>query len=355
MIRDPEAYTVNSDLLMLRKYGSKEMAGQQSFFKHTMMGKYTIDGFLKAREMFTGIKTPDDLARLMKITPAGLFRLVRYPRYEVIRSANPRGRSRTLFHPQPKLHDAQVRINYFLQAIYYFIRPACVYGFTGTPTDSPDKRNILTNAQNHTGKSYVISADIFRFFPSINGRMVRNVFMAEPFRFDINLASAAALLCLYRNWLPTGSPASPAISNLVCLNLDKELIQLAERHAYTYTRYADDLTFSGDQKPGDDFMQELESILAQNGFQLNYKKYRVQSKHRRQSVTGLTVNEKVNIPREYVRRLRAIRHNTARNGILLEARRYLRDDQLTEYKLEKFANSVAGKENFVKAVRKFSP
>ena len=351
MIRDPEAYTVNRDLLMLRKYGSKEMAGQQSFFNYTMKGKYTTDGFLNARALFAGIKTPDDLARLMKITPAELFRLVRYPRYEVFQSVNSRGKTRTLFQPQPRLKKAQARLNYFLQAAYYFIRPACVYGFTGTPMDSPDKRNIITNALNHTGKNYVINADIFRFFPSINGRMVRNVFLAEPFHFDINLASAAALLCLCRNWLPTGSPASPVISNLVCLNLDKELMQLAERHAYTFTRYADDLTFSGDQKPGDDFMRELESIMAQNGFQLNYKKYRIQSKHRRQSVTGLTVNEKVNMPREYVRRLRAIRHNTARNGILPEARRYLRDDQLTQYKLEKFANSVAGKENFLKAVR----
>ena len=138
-----------------------------------------------------------------------------------------------------------------MEAVYYFNRPKCVHGFVKSPSNSKDKYSILSNASQHVKKSFVINADIFRFFPSITGTMVKHVFLREPFNFDDNLASALALLCINKNWLPTGAPTSPIIANLVCLEMDKKLEKFASEFGYTFTRYADDLTFSGSGRPNE--------------------------------------------------------------------------------------------------------
>jgi RNA-directed DNA polymerase len=120
---------------------------------------------------------------------------------------------------------------------------------------------------------------------------VQKVLLNAPFQFNEELASAMALLCLHKKQLPTGAPTSPVISNFIFREADTEINQLAQKYGYTYTRYADDLTFSGDQRPGALFKQELEQILRTHGFELNQRKYRVQSKYGRQTVTGLIVNQ----------------------------------------------------------------
>lgn len=324
-----------------------------------MKQRYTIREFEAAADAFLSLKTPSGLAALLNTNVGQLIGAVRDGRYERLSIRSGKGKPRTVFQPEPRLLRMQRRLNHHLQAVYFRIRPESVYGFVRSPTDFAKQYTIVTNAQNHVGRKYVINADIFRFFPSVKGEAVRNLFLRAPFEFDIQLASAVALLCLYKNWLPTGAPTSPVISNLICLELDQELEALARAHGYVYTRYADDLSFSGDTHPekdgklvdGHGFRRELESSLGRHGFQLNRKKYRVQTKQSRQSVTGLTVNEKVNVPRKYQRRLRAIRHNIMVSGMLESSAIYYGRSQVNIRDVQKFIAVIRGKTEYVRMVQ----
>ena len=137
---------------------------------------------------------------------------------------------------------------------------------------------------------------------------MQKLFLEPPFHFNPNLAPALALLCTYRHSLPTGSPVSPVISNLVCLGMDSDLFLLARKHGYAYTRYADDLTFSGERTPEVGFFDSVARIAGEHGFTLNRRKTRIQKSTSRQTVTGIVANRKPNVDREYKRKLRAQLH-----------------------------------------------
>ena len=108
-------------------------------------------------------------------------------------------------------------------------------------------------------------------------------------------------LCTYRGKLPQGSPASPYLSNIVCLKMDKRLHQLASKNGADYTRYADDITFSGDYRI-QYCMPLIQRIIEDEGFYINSAKTRILYKHQRQEVTGLIVNNQmVRINKKYKR------------------------------------------------------
>lgn len=116
------------------------------------------------------------------------------------------------------------------------------------------------------------------------------------------------------NVLPQGSPASPVLSNICAMTLDKRLEGLARRFHLTYTRYADDMTFSSCHHvyhEDGEFMTELYRIISECGFTVNPAKTRLQKRGSRQEVTGLIVGEHINVPRSYIKTLRAILHRIA--------------------------------------------
>lgn len=303
---------------------------------------YSIENFDSLRQDVLKITIPRELYSLMDIKQYQFIKLIQNPSYKSFLSSH-KTKKRIVTEPNPALKNIQRNLNLYLQAVYYFQKPACVHGFVKCPYDADEKLSILSNAGKHVKKNYVINADIFRFFPSITADMVKAVFTNPPFLYNDNLASAITLLCIKKNWLPTGAPSSPILSNFVCLNMDLEFEKLAYDYGYTYTRYADDLSFSGENKPGIHFKEKLKQVLNKNGFQHNYKKYRVLSKHTRQTVTGLVVNEKLNVNRDYKRRLRACQHNME-----IDAK-----NTTTPLGLEKLNNSIIAKLNFIKMVKDY--
>lgn len=311
-----------------------------------MSRKFTISQFEKLRNQFLSTYDPIELCHLLGMSIADLWKYTKYQKYTTFTSIH-KGKKRIVVEPNYELKQIQKRLNYFLQAVYYFYKHDNVHGFIKSPTNSKDKRSILSNAARHVGKNYVINADVFRFFPSITGKMVKDVFLKQPFNFDDNLASAIALLCIQKNWLPIGAPTSPAISNFICLSMDDELNKFATKNDYEFTRFADDLTFSGIKKPNEIFRGELESILGKFGFKLNFKKYRVLSKYTRQTVTGIVVNEKLNVNREYKRKLRAATHNLKVNGIetLVEENPHLIKSEY--FPQDEILNRIKGKTIFL--------
>jgi len=115
--------------------------------------------------------------------------------------------------------------------------------------------------------------------------------------------------------LPQGAPSSPAIANLASFRLDRRLQGLADDLGHRYTRYADDLTFSGDGRmPDVRFLRLVRTIIAEEGFRPNDAKQRSRTRGSRQLVTGIVINERLNPVRSEYDRLRAILHDAARNG-----------------------------------------
>lgn len=162
-------------------------------------------------------------------------------------------------------------------------------------------RSIVDNATRHIGQECIINIDLKDFFPSIKVEQVFRIFYY--YGYTIEVSYMLSRLCTYDGKLPQGSSASPYISNIVCLRLDKRLSGLANSYKAVYSRYADDITFSGNY--GISKITDIaRNIICDEGFIVNEKKVRIAYKHERQSVTGLIVsNNKVSVPKKYRKKL----------------------------------------------------
>jgi RNA-directed DNA polymerase len=194
------------------------------------------------------------------------------------------------------------------------------------------KRSIISNADRHLGRRWIFNLDLEDFFPSINFGRVRGFFLkSRDFALNPEVATVIAQIACHDNSLPQGSPCSPAISNLVAHLLDMRIVRLASRSGCTYSRYADDLTFSTDKRefppaiaasagadgahahtwrPG----TPLQKIIERAGFKLNDKKTSLMYRDSRQRVTGLVVNDQIGVRREYRNTVRAMVHRLVKTG-----------------------------------------
>lgn len=224
------------------------------------------------------------------------------------------GEYRTISAPCPGLKCIQRCLNRVLSDA--FQPPAAAMGFV-------PGRSVADNARVHVGQNYIYNIDLRNFFPSIRGSRVCKRLQAEPFLFDPAAAALVARLCTGvdergEEVLPQGAPTSPVLSNIVCESLDRKLARLAQAYDLRYTRYADDLTFSGNTNkfaPEGAFCRALRHIVEhEEHFAINEAKTRVAGRHQRQEATGLTVNERCNVARSYVKQLRTMLHNWEQNG-----------------------------------------
>lgn len=187
-------------------------------------------------------------------------------------------------------------------------------------------RSIITNAVMHLGQKNILNIDLNNFFDSFNFGRVRGFFIKNKnFQLNHDIATVIAQIACYNNKLPQGSPCSPVIANLITHALDIRLASLAKKYSCTYTRYADDITFSTRKKefPSQIMRQEkneyyssknLRQEVERAGFSINDKKTRIQYKDSRQEVTGLVVNKKPSVKSEYWRTVRAQCNNLFNTG-----------------------------------------
>ena len=207
------------------------------------------------------------------------------------------------------------------------------------PTEDPAHgfikgRSTVTNAAPHLQRDLVVNLDLKDFFPSVTFARVRGVF--RRLGYSPAVSTVLALLCTesprrkveydgHPYWvavgpraLPQGACTSPALSNQVAKKLDRRLKAMAAKHGWSYTRYADDLTFSATKSNRAGvamLLARVRHIVTDEGFAIQEKKGRVQRASGRQSVTGIVVNEKPSLPREEIRALRAILHNARKTGL----------------------------------------
>lgn len=173
-------------------------------------------------------------------------------------------------------------------------------------------RSINTNAEIHVRKAYVANVDIENFFGNITKEHVFRIL--ENNGIGRNLSTAVSGIVTLNRIVPQGAPTSPVISNAVLYKFDESMSKISMANRCNYSRYADDITFSADSRMAIEFMvSKCRELLADEGFKLKDKKTRVASNRASQRVTGLVVNEKVQPPRVYRRKLRAIFNNALRN------------------------------------------
>ena len=317
-----------------------------------MSNKKTIDTIHSDAAQFLRMKNVFDLSRLFpNLEFSRLVYEIENASYKEFTIPKTTGGKRTIEAPNEKLLYIQRRLNMFLQAVYYTIKPNEVYGFVQAAMHEANPRTIISNAQNHIAKEYVLNIDLKDFFHSISAVKVRALFTAYPFKFSNDLATGLALICCWKKRLPMGAPTSPVISNLICLQLDKQLLEVANEHCLVYSRYADDLSFSTNNFVSEGAVDDIKKVIEENDFKVNERKLRLQSKYLTQTVTGIKVNQKTNVGRPYIRNIRAILNDINWNGIEKAACKHYKVKAADEKLVNTFLLSVRGKINFIGEVR----
>lgn len=163
------------------------------------------------------------------------------------------------------------------------------------------RRSIRDNARFHQRQPLVLTVDIENFFGNITSAQVRKIFL--KLGYTRRVAVLLTQLCTLRGSLPQGAPTSPALSNIASAIIDKRLAGYARSLGIRYTRYADDLSFSGLFDAGN-LIAFVRNVVQDSGFSLNESKTRLMRRHQRQETTGVVVNNKMQVPREVRRKIR---------------------------------------------------
>ena len=196
---------------------------------------------------------------------------------------------------------------------------------------------LKENAAPHSGKPIVLKMDIWDFFGNITFISVyQHAFPGEL--FPPSVRTLLTHLCCYKDFLPQGAPTSPYISNLVLAPFDHYMENWCKGRNITYTRYCDDLTFSGNFEP-EMLIPKVSSFLLRMGFEVNPKKTKVCRQGQQQIITGLIVNEKAQVPKAYRRSLRQEIYYIEKFG-LSEHLAHIHSDLTPERYLEKLKGRI---------------
>ncbi len=276
-------------------------------------------------------QTRKDLATILGVQAKALsFILHKIPsseKYHTFGISKRNGGMREINAPEPRLKMLQKKlatILYWCVDEIYENPPKGLYSHAYLKS-----RSTFTNAWKHKNRRYVLNLDIKDFFPSINFGRVRGYFIKhKSFNLQELTATVIAQIACHNNQLPQGSPCSPIISNLIAHILDVRLVRFAQKHKCTYSRYADDITFSTNQsqfpsalaeqstthRHGWELGKNLTEEIQRAGFEVNTEKTKMQYRGSRQETTGLIVNKKVNVKSEYFKRTRAMCHSLFTTG-----------------------------------------
>lgn len=194
-------------------------------------------------------------------------------------------------------------------------------------------RSIVTNAHPHVGAETIVNLDLKDFFPTITYKRVKGLYRSfgyseaaatilgllctEPTTEEVELDGRKYFVATSARHLPQGAPTSPAITNALCRRLDRRLLKMADELGFTYTRYADDLTFSASGESLRNLsglLARVKAIVAHEGFTVHPEKTRVLRRSRQQEVTGIVVNSKANVSRQELRRFRATLYQIEKDG-----------------------------------------
>lgn len=234
------------------------------------------------------------------------------------------GGLRLISAPMPRLKAAQ---HWLLRNVLEKVETHdCAHGFR-------EGRSIVTNARPHVGAEAVVNLDLQDFFPSVGYRRVKGLFRAlgyseaaatifgllctQPATEEVELDGRRYFVATGERHLPQGAPTSPAVTNILCRRLDRRLLKVADDLGFTYTRYADDLSFSAsgeNLRHLGSLLERVKAVVTHEGFNVHPDKTRVLRRSRQQEVTGVVVNSKPNISRRELKRFRAALYQVEKDG-----------------------------------------
>ncbi len=305
------------------------------------------------REKFFNLKVREDVAELLEISDRSLryFLYKRRPEnmYQTFVISKRNGTKREISAPQKELKEIQRKLANILTLVY--MPKICAYGFI-------KGKDHAENAKRHLQKRLIFNIDLKDFFHQIHFGRVRGMLMKAPYSIQEEAATVIAQIACYRGHLPQGAPTSPILTNMICTPLDNALMRLAKNTGCIYTRYADDITFSTYKAKFDIGIvdtsgypvrigNKLVAVLEKHSFSVNPEKIALKPCFFRQEVTGLTVNEFLNVRRSYVKQLRALLHSSEKYGLYAAAKVYIEKGLCKSPKIYELANDPRQEESII--------
>lgn len=244
-----------------------------------------------------------------------------YRSYPIKKSS---GKLRWIDAPQAPLKEYQKKI--LERLLYQFRAHESAVGFVRHVS-------VKDGAEKHLGNKVVLCIDVKDFFGSLSlfqvyaaygymlSKMSRDI---KSFKYDNSDLDILVKLTTYKAHVPQGAPTSPALANIICRQMDRELKAIADKNNLIYTRYADDITFSHKNKNFriTKVIESTKKVLEYYGLKLNRKKTRVLRPHKRMCITGVVINEKLSVPKYVWRNVRAQLHNLTVNNQSLSLEEY---------------------------------
>lgn len=325
-IKDNTVIFEKSDMAFVQKFGVMEATETVLDYKSVCPLPFLYDSYQLSHFLGVGRK---DLFDLIKNGEKA---------YHPVTLEKKNGKQRRVYSPDDKLKKCQNRILRDILSKLPVSQYATAYKKGST---------LIRNASPHVGKRYLLKMDIADFFGSIHFEQIYSAAFHTRY-FPKQIGVLLTTLCCRKSFLPQGAPTSPALSNLVMRNFDDAIGQWCEQRGISYTRYCDDMTFSSDQ-PLFAVYTKVKTMLEEMGFELNEKKTYFVSNAGRQSVTGLTVNEKVSVSGDYKRRLRQEIYYTLKFGLSEHIIRSGKTEFLTDGlpNTEKYYTHLLGQIDFV--------
>lgn len=318
------------------------------------------------------LKTKDDFARILGFKNSRYINYLLYyiqtdNLYNSFTIPKKNGGERIIHAPKKELKFLQKKLSNVLWECYLesiesktkdknFKTPVLSHAFE-------KGKSIITNSQMHRNKKYTLNIDLKNFFDSFNFGRVRGFFIKDrDFAVSPEIATVIAQIVCYQGKLPQGAPSSPIITNLITRILDYRIVKIAKKYRFTYSRYADDMTFSTNRELNsnklrasrelESFLSELEELIVSSGFEINPEKTRLSNNMQRQEVTGLVVNKKINVKREYVKNTRAMAFQLYKDGAFEIDKKLGTLDQLTGrfafiFQIEQYNNYLLYKKSLI--------
>lgn len=284
----------------------------EQYFKDRGIAEEYVNVYLSYIEKLLENKMPiifeyEHLSYLLGINKEKLLSLIHSPQnfYRTFYIPKRSGGKREISTPLPSLLSCQKWI--YENILLHTKTHKSSHGFT-------KQKSIFTNAKEHLNKKALLKMDLKDFFPSIPISWVIKYFY--KLGYSPNICFYLASLCCYKGYLSQGSVTSPYLSNILLIGLDNRLEKLSMAYQLTYTRYADDLTFSGEYIPHK-FSTIVSDIVENFGLLVNDKKTRLHLKPGQRIVTGLSVSgTELTVPREFKRKIKQEVHYIEKYGFL---------------------------------------
>lgn len=307
-------------------------------------------------ELKEELKNLSNLLKHLGVSPKELrfISAKRYSQYHLVSTIKRSGGTRVLSVPNDRLKFIQRQIYDLLQPLY---SPRwCVQGFI-------KGRSALENARKHVGRTHLVKIDFSNYFDQIKSPRIKGVL--SYFDLEQDVVDAILVFCTLGGRLPQGAPTSPLLANMVTFRFDQVMLEYSKANRLRYTRYADDIALSSFSRPRllkssvvgdysrlrrDDFDDGFLEIFDLEGFEVNEDKLFYCGRKSRRSVTGYTVNEFANVPREHIRNVQAILHDIESRGYALAQRRFSEQSK----SIKSLRNSLKGRIGWISATKGIS-